>query len=262
MVKLASAGVKVSVEKVEGKEGKPEREEEKHDSLRSSRAIPYVAPPSSSSDIMKIEMGKTIVLPSLKADTIKKWGQAVQGYEQTYGPYDRNRISVDVREKINYRWNSKLYTKSLPEHLRASREEGEETNWTWVNPEVITTEELTSFLLSTVSSGTGHDVGDQKHELVNQWIKTQSLTFTMEGLQDSWENFILGWVKIMTMHITNVHELTQAHHKGITKELENMVIRSANRKDTISYLSMAFLLPFENKIFRQVDVLIKELTEA
>ena len=163
---------------------------------------------------------------------------------------------------MNYRWNSKLYTKSLPERLRASREEGEETNWTWVNPEVITTEELTSFLLATVSSGTGHDVGDQKHELVNQWIKTQSLTFTMEGLQDSWENFILGWDKTMAMHITNVQELTQAHHKGITKELENMVIRSASRKDTISYLSMAFLLPFQNKIFRQVDVLIKELTEA
>ena len=66
----------------------------------------------------------------------------------------------------------------------------------------------------------------------------------------------------MAMHITNVHELTQAHHKGITKELESMVIRSASRKDTISYLSMAFLLPFQNKIFRQVEVLMNELTEA
>ena len=103
MLKLASVGMKVSVEKVEGKEGKPEKDEEKHDSLRSSRATPYVAPPSVSSDIMKIEIGKAIVLPSLKVDTIKKWGHLVQGYEQTYGPYDRNRISMEIRDKINYR---------------------------------------------------------------------------------------------------------------------------------------------------------------
>ena len=45
MLKLASAGIKVSVEKVEEKEGKPEKEEEKHDSLRSSRATPYVPLP-------------------------------------------------------------------------------------------------------------------------------------------------------------------------------------------------------------------------
>ncbi len=66
----------------------------------------------------------------------------------------------------------------------------------------------------------------------------------------------------MALHITNVHETTQAHHKGIAKELENMVFRSVSRKYTIQHLSMAFLLPFENKIFRQVDVLVKESTEA
>ena len=77
-LKLASEGIKVSVEKVEGKEGKPEKEEEKHDSLRSSRAITYVAPLSGSSDIMKIEIGKTIVLPSLKGDAIKRWGHLVK----------------------------------------------------------------------------------------------------------------------------------------------------------------------------------------
>ncbi len=84
----------------------------------------------------------------------------------------------------------------------------------------------------------------------------------MEGLQDSWEKFTLGWDKTMAKRVPNVHELTQAHHKGITKELESMVTRSATRKDTISYLSMAFLLPFQNKIFRKVDVLINELTEV
>ncbi len=41
-----------------------------------------------------------------------------------------------------------------------------------------------------------------------------------------------------------------------------MAFRSANRKETISYLSMAFMLPFENKLFRRVDVLIKELDDA
>ena len=132
MIKLDSAGAKVSVEKVEEKEEKPGKEEEKQESSRSSRAIPYVAPPSVSSDMMKIEMGKTIVLPSLKGDAIKRWGHLVQGYEQTYGPYDRNRISIEIRDKNNNRWNSKLYTKSLTERLRASREEGEETYWTWV----------------------------------------------------------------------------------------------------------------------------------
>ncbi len=77
MLKIASAGIKVTVEKVEGKEGKLEKEEWKHDSLRSSRDTPYVAPPSVSSDLMKVEMGKTIVLSSLKGDAIKKWGTLV-----------------------------------------------------------------------------------------------------------------------------------------------------------------------------------------
>ncbi len=67
-------------------------------------------------------MEKTMVLPSLKGDAIKKWGTLVQGYEASYGRYDRN-ISVEVREGINYRRNSNLYTDSLPERLRASRGE-------------------------------------------------------------------------------------------------------------------------------------------
>ena len=231
MLKLASAGIKVTVEKFEEKEGKPEKEEEKQESFRSSRATPYVAPPSVSSDMIKIEMGKTIVLRSLEDKHIKAWGTKVQGFETSYGRYDRNRISVEVRERINLRWVSSLYIDSLPERLRASREEGKENNnWTWLNHDVISSEELTSFLLATVNSGTGHDVGDQKHELDNQWIKTQSLTFTMEGLRHSWENFILGWDKTMTLHIPNVHELTQAHHKGMIEELKSMVNRSASRK--------------------------------
>ena len=131
-----------------------------------------------------------------------------------------------------------------------------------MNPDVISTEELTIFLLATVNSGTGHDVGDQKHELVNQWIKTQTLSFTVEQLQTSWEDFILGWEKTMTLYIPNVHELTPAHHKGMIEELKSMVARSASRKDTISHLAMAFLLPFQNKVLRQVDVLIKDLSEA
>ena len=145
--------------------------------------------------MMKVEMGKSIVLSSLKGDALKKWENQIKGYESSYGRYDRNRIEVEIRDKINYRWNSSLYVDSLPERLRASREGEEETNWTWLSHDVISSEELTSFLLATVSSGTGHDVGDQKHELVNQWLKTQSLSFTTEGLQESWENFILGWDK-------------------------------------------------------------------
>ena len=122
-LKLASAGIMVTVERVEGKEGKLEKEEEKHDSPRSLRATPYVTPISVSTDMMKVEMGKTIVLPSLKGGAIKKWGTLVQGYEASYGRYDCNRISVKVRERINYRRNSNLYTDSLSERLRASREE-------------------------------------------------------------------------------------------------------------------------------------------
>ncbi len=48
---------------------------------RSSRANPYVTPPSVSTDMIKVEMVKTMVLPSLKGDAIKKWGTLVQGYE-------------------------------------------------------------------------------------------------------------------------------------------------------------------------------------
>ena len=261
MLKLASAGAKVTVEKEGEKEEKPEKEEEK--SSRTSRAIPYVAPPSISSDVMKVEVGKAIVSPSLEDKHIKLWGTKVQGFETSYGRYDRNRISVEVRERINFRWISNLYIDSLPERLRASREEGKENNnWTWLNHDVISSEELTSFLLATVNSGTGHDVGDQKHELVNQWIKTQTLSFTTGELQTSWEDFILGWEKTITLHTPNVQELTPAHQKGIIEELKSMVNRSASRKDTIPHLAMAFLLPFQNKVLRQVDVLIKDLSEA
>ena len=77
MLKLASAGINITVERVEGKEGKPEKEEEKHDSPRSLRATPYVAPPSISNDMMKVEMGKSIILSSLKGDALKKWGNQV-----------------------------------------------------------------------------------------------------------------------------------------------------------------------------------------
>ncbi len=76
------------------------------------------------------------------------------------------------------------------------------------------------------------------------------------------ETFILDWDKTRALHIPNVHEMIPAHHKGMTKELESMVLRSAGRKDTIPHLSMVFLLPFENKLFRQVDILIKELAKA
>jgi len=56
------------------------------------------------------------------------------------------------------------------------------------------------------------------------------------------ETFILDWDKTRALMIP-------AHHKGMTKELESMVLRSAGRKDTIPHLSMVFLLPFENKTF-------------
>jgi len=131
-----------------------------------------------------------------------------------------------------------------------------------LNHDVISSEELTSFLLATVNSGTGHDVGDQKHELVNQWIKTQTLSFTTGELQTSWEDFILGWEKTINLHTPNVQELTPAHQKGIIEELKSMVNRSASRRDTIPHLAMAFLLPFQNKVQKQVDILIKDLSEA
>ena len=76
------------------------------------------------------------------------------------------------------------------------------------------------------------------------------------------ETFILGWEKTRALHIPNVQEMTPAHHKGMTKELESMVFRSASRKDTLPHLSMAFLLPFENKVILQLNVLIKELSET
>ena len=76
------------------------------------------------------------------------------------------------------------------------------------------------------------------------------------------ETFILGWDETRALHIPKVHEMTPAHHKGMTKELKSMVLRSAGRKDTIPHLAMAFLLPFQNKVLRQVDVLIKDLSEA
>ena len=63
--------------------------EEKSKSLSS----PYVAPTPSQTDVTRLEAANKCVLPNLKADSIRKWGLAVQGYEMTHGFYERRLIS-------------------------------------------------------------------------------------------------------------------------------------------------------------------------
>jgi hypothetical protein len=120
----------------------------------------------------------------------------------SHGFYERRLISKEIKDTINLRWTSEIYLESLPERIRLTLEEGQVPDpWTWLDPKNISTEELTSFLLATVRSGTGRDVGDQKHELVNQWIRKQTLIFTFEDLQVSWEKFILGFMSQLEIHI-------------------------------------------------------------
>jgi hypothetical protein len=88
-------------------------------------------------------------------------------------------------------------------------------------------------------------VGDQKHELVNQWIRKQSIPFTFEDLQVSWERFILGFMAQMELHIPDANALDKALHKGVVKELHNMVLRSCENPKTMKNLAMGFLLPFQ-----------------
>jgi len=40
---------------------------------------------------MKVEMGKTMILSSLKSDPIKKWGTLIQGYE----PHMKDTIATE-----------------------------------------------------------------------------------------------------------------------------------------------------------------------
>ncbi len=67
--------------------------EEKSKSLSS----PYVAPTPSATDVIRLEAGNKCVLPNLKAESIRKWGLAVQGYEMTHGFYERRLISKEIR---------------------------------------------------------------------------------------------------------------------------------------------------------------------
>ncbi len=102
---------------------------------------------------------------------------------------------MEIKDTINLRWTSDIYLESLSEWIRLTFEEGQvPESWTWLDPKTISIEELTSYLLATMRSGTGRDVGDRKHESVNQWIRKQALTFTLEDLQVSWERFTLGFM--------------------------------------------------------------------
>jgi len=73
-------------------------------------------------------------------------------------------------------------------------------------------EEPHTYLLGTVRSGTGRNVGDQKHDLVNQWIQKQALSFTFEDLQGSWEKFLLGFMTQLKLHIPDGSALDTALH--------------------------------------------------
>ena len=76
------------------------------------------------------------------------------------GRYERNTISMNLRNKIDIRWTSKIYVNLLPERIRLAREAGEDVGNSWLSQDVISSEELTRFLIATASSGTGHEVGD------------------------------------------------------------------------------------------------------
>ena len=73
-------------------------------------------------------------------------------------------------------------------------------------------EEPHTYLLGTVRSGTGRNVGDQKHDLVNQSIQKQALSFTFEDLQGSWEKFLLGFMTQLKLHIPDGSALDTALH--------------------------------------------------
>jgi hypothetical protein len=164
----------------------------------------------------------------------------------THGLYERRLISKEVKDTINLRWISAIYLDILPERIRLTLEDGQvPESWTWLDPTMISTEELTAYLLGTVRSGTGRDVGDQKHELVNQWIRKQALIFSFEDLQGSWEKFFLGFMTQLEQHIPDGEALDKALHKGVVKELHNMVKRSCENPKTMKNLAMGFLLPFQ-----------------
>ena len=216
------------------------------DEKSKSLSSPYVVLTPSAIDVRKLETANNCSLPNLKAESIKKWGLAVQGYEMTRGFYERRLISMEIKDTINLRWTSDIYLESLPERIRLTLEEGQvPESWTWLDPKTISKEELTSYLLATVRSGTGRDVGDQNHELVNQWIRKQTLTFTFEDLQVSLERFILGFMSQLELHIPDGTELDKAHHKGVIKKLHTMVKRSCENPKTMENLAMGFLLPFQ-----------------
>ena len=109
------------------------------------------------------------------------------------------------------RWTSAIYLESLPERIRLTLEGQVPESWTWPEPKTISTEELTAYLLGTVRSGTGRNVGDQKHDLVNQWIQKQALSFTFEDLQGSWEKF-LSFMTQLEHHIPDGSALDTALH--------------------------------------------------
>ena len=165
-----------------------------------------------------------MILTSLKQDAIKKWGTEVHNYETRYGRYERNLISMDLRDKIHIRWTSRIYVNLLPDRIRLAREAGEDTGNSWLSHDVISSEELTRFLIATASSGTGHEVGDQKHEYLNTWLRKQNLSFTARGLQESWEAFLIHWKRNMDLYYPNQEDLEELHHKRSLRSCRTWLI--------------------------------------
>ena len=54
---------------------------------------------SPQTEVLRLEAAKC-VLPNLKADSIRRWGLAVQGYEMTHGFYERRLISKEVKDTL------------------------------------------------------------------------------------------------------------------------------------------------------------------
>jgi hypothetical protein len=160
-----------------------------------SKTIPesYVAQSSddNATKYLGLNALKGIELKDISASSVKKWWKAVEPYEKMYGDWNRALIDPTIKDRIDGRWmQAKLWLSCLPAEIqKAYSGTWRPTNFEWMNPKIITTQKLYTWLLNMSYASTGKGVGNMKHEEFISWLKHQRVEFTREDFVNSFEQF-------------------------------------------------------------------------
>ena len=151
-----------------------------------------------------------IKFKELSKKDITSWGDAVEHYESSFGPWDRNLIDRTLRKRINYRWTLAAYHQLLPEGLQDNRYLVKDDSW--MGHEVIPTVDLVRFLKKTCGVGDGTTNLHAGYDEMLDLVKTYSLPMRRGTISKGIEDFFL---KVEELLKTNEESFTQHEEKEL-----------------------------------------------